>query len=142
MVTLDQAGLHRAAVVMLPVPPALHLTAFIEDVARRARDVDARARWLATVDTTHARTVDAVARSLGIGDRALRGWSATHLGLGLKRLLRIRRLHAALHARLTHPDATWSRIAAASGFADQPHLVRDCRALLGESPGQFFARAS
>jgi AraC-like DNA-binding protein len=39
------------------------------------------------------------------------------------------------------PHATWSRIAAAHGFADQSHLVRDCRAMLGESPSEFVARA-
>jgi AraC-like DNA-binding protein len=134
--TLARAGDDSAA------SAARHVTSFLLDVLRRARDVDGRARWLANADLTHARTVHAVARAFGIGDRALRDWSATHLGLGLKRLLCIRRLHAALHARLADPDATWSRIAAASGFADQPHLVRDCRALLGESPSQFFARAS
>ena len=124
-----------------PLTAVRHVTSFIETVARRGRSIDARARWLTTAGATPARTVQDVAKSLGIGERALRGWCTAHLGLGLRRWLNIRRLHVALHTRLQQPAATWSRIALASGFADQPHFVRDCRALLGESPGEFFARA-
>jgi AraC-like DNA-binding protein len=86
-------------------------------------------------------SVRELARRMGIGDRALRAWSATHLGMGIRRFMTIRRLHRALEQRIRHPDTTWSRIAAAAGFADQSHLVRDCRALLGESPSEFLARA-
>jgi AraC-like DNA-binding protein len=102
---------------------------------------DARARHVAEIAGTHAHTVRDVATELGLGERGLRSWSAGHLGIGLRRFIRIRRLHAALERRLACPTETWSRIAATTGFADQPHLVRDCRALLGESPGQFFTRA-
>ena len=125
-----------------PVDAARHLMTFIEDAVAHGRPLDDRARSVSARDASTPGTVDSVAHSLGIGDRALRYWSATHIGLGLKRFLSIRRLHRALHARLEQPAATWSRIAAATGFADQPHLVRDCRTLLGESPGEFFARAS
>jgi len=124
------------------VAAARHVTSFIESVARQGQSIDERARRLTGPSAISSRTVQAVAGSLGVGDRALRGWCTAHLGLGLRRWLNIRRLHIALHTRLQHPSATWSRIALASGFADQPHFVRDCRAMLGESPGEFFARAS
>jgi AraC-like DNA-binding protein len=118
-----------------------YVATFIDALVVRGGAVDERARWAATIDPCAGRTVGDVATAMGLGERALRAWSATHLGLGLRRFLSIRRLHRALETRLSNPATTWSRIAAASGFADQPHLVRDCRALLGESPGEFFARA-
>jgi AraC-like DNA-binding protein len=83
-----------------------------------------------------------VATTLGIGERALHAWALSHLGLGLKRFLTVRRLHAAIAARLDDSTATWSRIAAWTGYADQSHFVRDCHALLGESPTRFLSRAS
>jgi AraC-like DNA-binding protein len=30
----------------------------------------------------------------------------------------------------------WARIAAAAGFADQSHLIRECTALTGLTPGE------
>jgi len=124
-----------------PADTILNLVTFVEQLIIRGRDLDDRARRLAAITTSRVHAVRDVADALGIGERALRSWSAAHLGLGLRRFLRIRRLHTALESRLNDPGATWSRIAAAAGFADQPHLVRDCRALLGESPSEFFARA-
>jgi AraC-like DNA-binding protein len=118
-----------------------HLAAFVSDLVVRGRAIDERARWLASVDPCSGRAVADVATEMGFGERALRAWSATHLGLGPRRFLSIRRLHRALESRLSDPATTWSRIAAATGFADQPHLVRDCRALLGESPSEFLSRA-
>lgn len=123
-----------------PADTLTHIVSFVNELARRGGVVDDRVRGLAALDSS-GRSVRDIARALGIGDRALRSWSATHLGLGLRRFRRIRRLHTAIEARLRNPCTPWSRIAAATGFADQPHLVRDCRALLGESPTEFFARA-
>jgi AraC-like DNA-binding protein len=81
-----------------------------------------------------------VARVFDVSPRALRSWSAATFGMGLKRLLTIRRLHAALELRLSATLGTWSQVAAAAGYADQSHLIRECRALLGESPTTFIAR--
>ena len=104
-------------------------------------DIDRRARALARLRPSAEASLSQFADELGVTDRALRSWSSHHLGLGLKRFLRIRRLHGAIENRLVTPQATWSRIAAAHGFADQSHFVRDCRAMLGESPSEFVARA-
>ena len=43
---------------------------------------------------------------------------------------------------VTEADATdrpaWAQLAADAGFADQAHLVRECRALSGLSPRELF----
>jgi AraC-like DNA-binding protein len=119
--------------------PAL-LAELVSELAARGRPIDARICQLTDVVTNRGSIHDA-ARHLGVTDRALRAWSAMHLGIGLRRFMSIRRLHAALETRIRHSSETWSRIAAATGYADQSHLVRDCHALLGESPGEYLARA-
>jgi AraC-like DNA-binding protein len=118
------------------------LASVITELTARGRPLDDRTSILHTITSGGTPTVRDLAGAFGVGDRALRSWCAVHLGLGLTRFVRVRRLHAALERRLRNPFVTWSTIAAATGFADQPHLVRDFRALLGESPGAFLARAS
>jgi len=119
-----------------------HIATLVAELTARGRAIDIRARRVADAHANDTRTIRNIAEEMGVGDRALRAWSAVHLGLGLRRFMSIRRLHRAIEARLSHADRTWSSIAASAGFADQPHLVRDCQALLGESPGEFLARAS
>ena len=117
------------------------VASFITALVGKGRALDSRARWLSAAPRQTPRTIREVAITLGIGERALHAWALSHLGLGLKRFLTVRRLHAAIAARLENRTSTWSRIAALTGYADQSHLVRDCHALLGESPNQFLSRA-
>ena len=118
-----------------------HIVSLVAALIASGRTIDARVRRVVEVDARNTNCVRDIAGDMHVSDRALRAWSAAHLGLGLRRFMSIRRLHQALEMRIAHPHRTWSRIAAAVGFADQPHLVRDCRSLLGESPGEFIARA-
>ena len=37
--------------------------------------------------------------------------------------------------------ASFAELAARAGYADQAHLVRDCRAITGLPPRRFFAHA-
>ena len=124
-----------------PADARAQVERFIRELARRGNPVDRRTHSLVRLRPAADATLSRFADELGVSDRALRSWSSQHLGLGLKRCLSIRRLHNAIESRLVAPRATWSRIAAAHGFADQSHLVRDCRAMLGESPSEFLARA-
>ncbi|WP_309670326.1 hypothetical protein [Gemmatimonas sp.] len=47
-------------------------------------------------------------------------------------------LTAAWHA--VDGEERWGRIAAAAGYADQPHLIHDVKALTGLCPEQLGAR--
>jgi len=115
------------------------LGALIEALRRR-RVGDSRAAWIGSQHRAGSTTVATFAQTFDMPPRSVRAWSHRTLGMGLKRLLKIRRLHAALELRLAGTCETWSQTAATAGYADQPHLIRDCRALLGESPSEFVSR--
>jgi AraC-like DNA-binding protein len=75
------------------------------------------------------------------------GWSRKHLadrfraelGIGPKAAARLLRFHRA--CRLARAGAGgWAGIAAACGYADQPHLARDFAELAGEAPTAWAGR--
>ena len=73
--------------------------------------------------------VDRAAAAVGMGERQVHRRSLVAFGYGPKTLARILRLGRALDlARSGVPPA---QVAADAGFADQPHLAREVRALAG-----------
>ncbi|WUV84921.1 helix-turn-helix transcriptional regulator [Streptomyces sp. NBC_01476] len=75
------------------------------------------------------RTVTEVAAGTGLGERQLRRRCEAAFGYGPKTLARVLRLQRALAlARSGIPPAT---VAAEAGYADQPHLSREVKALAG-----------
>jgi AraC-like DNA-binding protein len=85
--------------------------------------------------------VATMAAQAGTSTRALLDRAYRHVGLSPRRMLRITRLHDALHA-VRRGSRAWADIACEAGYADQPHLCRECRALLGETPSTWHARGS
>jgi AraC-like DNA-binding protein len=105
---------------------------------RGSRGIDWRVRALLAAGQG-AGQVSRAARRAGVSVRTLRRVVRRETGLSPKRLLRIQRLHRAfLIARSS--GASWSRVAACAGYADQSHFTRDCRDLLGEPPATFLRR--
>jgi AraC-like DNA-binding protein len=86
-------------------------------------------------------TVRELAAWLEMAPRSLHDHMRGEVGLGPKRLLRVLRLHAALRARWSG-GLSWAAVAYATGFADQAHLTREVRALLGETPSAWASRGS
>jgi AraC-like DNA-binding protein len=76
------------------------------------------------------------------------GWSHKHLitrfrqqvGLPPKTVARLIRFGRVL--RGLHQGRTWERIAAESGYADQPHLIREFRTFTGTTPTDYVATLS
>lgn len=62
------------------------------------------------------------------------------VGIGPKQLCRVLRLAGALR-RVRRGPPSWADIAAASGYCDQSHLVRELRAIAGVSPSELMASA-
>jgi len=77
-------------------------------------------------------SVNALAVSLGLSERQLERRFLERVGLGPKRLARIVRFEHALELA-RHSPASQAEIAALAGYSDEPHLVREVRALSGLS---------
>ncbi len=93
------------------------------------------ARAAALLRDPAARTED-VAGRVGLSERQLRRRTHAAAGYGPKTLQRILRFQRFVRtARRRAPDRrTWPAAAAMAGYADQPHLTRECVALSGLTP--------
>ncbi len=83
----------------------------------------------------------------GIAERL--GWSRKHLaarfhdeiGLAPKAVSRIARFTAAQAMAVREASSGWADIAAACGYADQAHLIREFQEFSGQSPSAWRAAA-
>jgi len=62
------------------------------------------------------------------------------VGVAPKRLARMFRLQLATRLHASGWTGGWAELASAAGYSDQAHLVRECRALAGTSPGGIAER--
>ena len=83
------------------------------------------------------RPVAALAGDLGIGRRRLEREFRTEVGLAPGAVARIARFQRAVAALAA--GATLARAAVTSGYADQPHLSRESRAMAGLTPAELRA---
>lgn len=82
-------------------------------------------------------TVRSAARRLGISERQLERLFDAHVGIGPKLFARVARLErtlSVLGARIGDQAA----LAAAGGYADESHLIRDFRQLAGATPAELL----
>jgi len=123
---------------------AARLSAIEAGLARRLADapppdrmIAAAVRWLARHPA--GRVAD-LARLLELGERRLQRRFAAAVGYGPKTFQRVLRLQRvlALAGRAARPEMPLAALAAAAGFADQPHMSREVRALTGRSPGALL----
>ena len=82
-----------------------------------------------------ALSVERAADRVGVPLRTLHRAVRREAGISLKRFARVTRLLAAVTRADRSPGPCWAAIAAESGFCDQSHLVRECRAIAGLAPG-------
>jgi AraC-like DNA-binding protein len=83
-----------------------------------------------------------VAAALGVGERRLQRAFDQAVGMGPKALagvLRFRRLVRMVERAGYGRRIAWAALAAEAGYADQAHLVRECKRLAGITPGAFAA---
>ena len=79
--------------------------------------------------------VSDLAAAVDLSERQLRRRFEAAVGFGPKRLgriLRLQRLLDLIHA--SDDRVRWSELAIEASYADQPHMINDCRALAGASP--------
>ncbi|NMI02222.1 AraC family transcriptional regulator [Pseudonocardia sp. K10HN5] len=96
----------------------------------------------------HSSGTAALPALLSISERQLRRRCRAAVGVGPKELHRILRLQgfiARVQASIAQQSASaidLTRWAVEAGYHDQAHLSRECRRLLGVTPGEFLAQSS
>jgi AraC-like DNA-binding protein len=105
--------------------------------ARPIDRIDIAAKML--LESGGQKRIDALAGWAGLSERQFTRRFAAQVGLNPKLYARAVRLNAALKARQSRPEATWTELAHDTGYADQAHFVRECRELTDSSPSAFFA---
>lgn len=137
----------RVRSTMAPDPhdPAAHrsVTSACEDVLRRFLPVDADGELLnalvaAVEDDPGLLQVTQICERFGLSERALQRLLRRRLGLTPKCLIQRRRLQEAAE-RLRTDSGTHADLAAAVGYADQSHMIRDFLHVTGATPGQLVA---
>jgi AraC-like DNA-binding protein len=93
----------------------------------------AATRWLARHPSGR---IEALARSLEIGERRLRRRFTAAIGYGPKTFQRVLRLQRLLVLARRSPEGgtRLAALAADAGYADQAHMSRELQALAGQSP--------
>jgi AraC-like DNA-binding protein len=105
------------------------------DRAEPARRVAAVAQ-LAKSDR-RIRTLTDLAEAAGVGPRTLQRQFREYAGVSPTWVLRRYRLLEAAESARDGEQVVWSEVAAALGYADQAHLIRDFRAAIGRTPAAY-----
>ena len=137
----------RVREVMAPDPhdPAAHRASMnaCEDALRRFLPVDAAGELTNTLvaaveEEPEILQVAQICERFDLSERALQRLLRRRLGLTPKCLIQRRRLQEAAE-RLREETTTHADLAAAVGYADQSHMIRDFIHVTGMTPGQFLA---
>lgn len=137
----------RVRGTMAPDPhdPAAHrrATDACEDVLRGFLPVDADGQLLNALvagveDDPDLLLVTQISARFGLSERALQRLLRRRLGLTPKCLIQRRRLQEAAE-RLRKDSGAHADLAAAVGYADQSHMIRDFLHVTGTTPGKFIA---
>ncbi|TDL44456.1 helix-turn-helix domain-containing protein [Kocuria rosea] len=128
----DPAGRHLRAASLL----ADHVRALAAGVPpSAARDGALANRMVDLLEAgTVARSPAGLARQLHVSERSLQRLAARFVGMPPQLLLRRRRLQEAAERMRADPAADLGALAAELGFADQSHLTREFRSVLGATP--------
>ncbi|MFW3386269.1 UNVERIFIED_CONTAM: helix-turn-helix domain-containing protein [Kocuria sp. CPCC 205274] len=128
----DPAGRHLRAAALL----ADHVRTLAAAVPpSAARDGALANRMVDLLEAgTVARSPADLARQLHVSERSLQRLAARFVGMPPQLLLRRRRLQEAAERMRADPAADLGALAAELGFADQSHLTREFRSVLGATP--------
>jgi AraC-like DNA-binding protein len=109
------------------------LAAFL--TARLRRRDPAIGQSIARIVATRGRqSIDHVVRQTGVGHRRLERAFGTHVGVSPKMLSRIVRFQHVLRHSRPETAGAWAHVAAACGYTDQSHLIRDFQQFTGTTP--------
>ncbi len=131
----DRSLVNRLTGILLPFGDGPRPMA---ELARLVAESPDRA-WAGRI-VTHARarrSLGEVVAAEGTPERTLRRRVRASFGYGYGTLVRLERARSA--QRLIRAGASVAEAAARAGYADQPHLTREFRRIVGATPAQFAA---
>ncbi len=136
------AEMERLESQLFSCTSAAQAAALLEDAvsARVRREPDPAVDAVIRALQRERMPVRELAGRLGLSERQLLRRCVDALGYGPKTLDRILRFQRFRALAAQRPDLGLARLAAVAGYADQPHLTRECRRLSGESPPALLAR--
>ena len=109
--------------------------ALLEDAVRGSDPADEVSALVAERAAVGSLSIAAIADEVGLSERQLHRRCVRSFGYAastLARVLRVQRFLAA--ARVAGRSTSLAELALAAGYADQPHLSRDVRAIAGATP--------
>ena len=107
---------------------------------RRAREV-AKVASLAESDRSVRRLSDLCGKA-GMGSRSLQRMFMRYAGVSPTWVLRRYRLLDAAEEVRSGQRMSWAKVAAELGYADQAHLIRDFRSMVGQTPAAYAVAQS
>jgi AraC-like DNA-binding protein len=112
---------------------------FVRTGRARSRPLDRRVqRAIAQLrQRAGALPIASLAQQVGVSERQLERLFQERLGVRPKLFARVLRMQRALQLLEASPTGQ-AQLALGAGFADEPHLVRDFRALTGRTPAQLL----
>jgi len=85
-------------------------------------------------------TVDGMARAAGVSRQHLSREFRARIGIGPKLYSRLARFQSVLAHASTRVTIDWARVALDMGFADQSHMIAECRQFSGLTPQSLADR--
>lgn len=86
-------------------------------------------------------TVEQVLERWRSGRRSLQRLFNEYVGVGPKWVINRYRLHEAVERLAQGGDVDWARLAQDLGYFDQAHFIRDFKALVGRTPGDYVRQS-
>lgn len=87
-------------------------------------------------------TVEALGEHVGLTPRTLQRMFRRHVGVGPKWTIRRYRLHEAAERLADGAPVDWAAMAHELGYFDQAHFIKDFKAQIGRSPGEYAAECA
>lgn len=129
------------------VPDAVRLDYLCGALARvstrRSRSLEVVDGAIATIEASGGNvTIEQLAQDAGVSRRQLERRFQDEVGLSPKQLARIHRVQAVLRLLDEQPSLSGAEIAAACGYSDQPHMIRELKTIAGRTPARLMTSAT
>jgi AraC-like DNA-binding protein len=116
------------------------LERFLRQLLKRSRPTPEYVRGvMQQIESAHgAIRISTVCAQIGVSRKHLSTLFTRHVGISAKTFARIKRFSNAVAMIERRETVHWSRLAYATGYADQSHLVREFQELAAASPTEFL----